>query len=93
MERCSLSADSLVSVPVVIMSLRNGVRCWQAAVVTGKYHLTKSLIQKVKSKNELLTLRANGQNLAHMLAKTAEPAADRELLTQVCVCSCVFLGL
>jgi len=67
-----------------MMPLKNIIRCWQAAVVTNKYHLTKSLIHKVKNNNELMTLHANGQNLAHVLAKAAKPAASCELLVQVC---------
>jgi len=61
-------------------------------VVTNKYHLTKSLIHKVKNKNELMILRADGQNLAHVLAKTSKLNANRELLVQVCFCFCMFLS-
>ena len=55
----------------------------QAALVTNKYHLARSLICKVKSKNDLTAKLANGKTLAHVLAETSKSDGSAELLTKV----------
>lgn len=55
----------------------------QAALVTNKYHLAKSLIQKIRGKNDLQVKLDHGKSLAHILAETCKPDSSEELITQV----------
>lgn len=58
-------------------------RFCQAALVTNKYHLGLTLIRKVKVRNDLSAVVENGQNLAHILAKSTKPESSDSLITVV----------
>jgi hypothetical protein len=55
----------------------------QAAFVTNKYHLAKTLIQRIRGKNELPVKLDHGKTLAHILAETARPCSAEELIAEV----------